>query len=174
MNHHARYNIGLGLRHGVIVKEGTERELPTFCRLLEATGRRQGFLPEREAYFRDNVLNVPALQTLQRRITLDDLRGPAPPARPATENHALAGSPVVVRHGVTLPLLDLGAALGVGGNREAKAAVVVRHGDRASGSATSDRLVPAIRRASSVRLRAPGDLPSNTTGCPYCTASGIC
>ena len=50
MNHHARYNIGLGLRHGVIVKEGTERELPTFCRLLEATGRRQGFLPEREAY----------------------------------------------------------------------------------------------------------------------------
>jgi chemotaxis protein histidine kinase CheA len=44
--------------------------------------------------------------------------------------HALAGSPVVVRHGTTLPLLDLGAALGVGGGREAKAAVVVRHGDR--------------------------------------------
>ena len=44
--------------------------------------------------------------------------------------HALAGSPVVVRHGMTLPLLDLGAALGVPGDREAKAAVVVRHADR--------------------------------------------
>ena len=44
--------------------------------------------------------------------------------------HALAGSPVVVRHGATLPLLDLGAALGVGGDREPRAAVVVRYGDR--------------------------------------------
>jgi chemotaxis protein histidine kinase CheA len=44
--------------------------------------------------------------------------------------HALAGKPVVVRHGATLPLLDLGAALGVPGEREATAAVVVRHADR--------------------------------------------
>jgi chemotaxis protein histidine kinase CheA len=44
--------------------------------------------------------------------------------------HALAGKPVVVRHGVTLPLLDLGAALGVPGDRAATAAVVVRHADR--------------------------------------------
>jgi len=44
--------------------------------------------------------------------------------------HALAGKPVVVRHGATLPLLDLGAALGVPGDREAGAAVVVRHADR--------------------------------------------
>ncbi|HET7529527.1 MAG TPA: hybrid sensor histidine kinase/response regulator, partial [Mycobacteriales bacterium] len=44
--------------------------------------------------------------------------------------HALAGSPVVVRHGSTLPLLDLGAALDVPGRRDAKAAVVVRHADR--------------------------------------------
>jgi chemotaxis protein histidine kinase CheA len=44
--------------------------------------------------------------------------------------HALAGKPVVVRHGVTLPLLDLGAALGVPGDRAANAAVVVRHADR--------------------------------------------
>src|SRR3954462_13347 len=44
--------------------------------------------------------------------------------------HALAGAPVVVRHGVTLPLLDLGAALDVSGQRDAKAAVVVRHADR--------------------------------------------
>jgi chemotaxis protein histidine kinase CheA len=44
--------------------------------------------------------------------------------------HSLAGSPVVVRHGETLPLLDLGAALGVVSDQNAKAAVVVRHGDR--------------------------------------------
>ncbi|HVT22518.1 MAG TPA: hybrid sensor histidine kinase/response regulator [Mycobacteriales bacterium] len=44
--------------------------------------------------------------------------------------HELAGKPVVVRHGETLPLLDLGAALGVPGEREATAAVVVRHGER--------------------------------------------
>jgi chemotaxis protein histidine kinase CheA len=44
--------------------------------------------------------------------------------------HALAGSPVVVRHGETLPLLDLGRALGVDGVQSPAAAVVVRHGDR--------------------------------------------
>src|SRR4051794_15764365 len=44
--------------------------------------------------------------------------------------HALAGSPVVVRHGATLPLLDLGSALDVPGQRDARAAVVVRHADR--------------------------------------------
>jgi len=44
--------------------------------------------------------------------------------------HVLAGKPVVMRHGMTLPLLDLGAALDVPGVREPKAAVVVRHADR--------------------------------------------
>ncbi|MDQ1710201.1 MAG: two-component system, chemotaxis family, sensor histidine kinase and response regulator WspE [Frankiaceae bacterium] len=44
--------------------------------------------------------------------------------------HSLAGNPVVVRHGETLPLLDLGAALGVTTDRAPSAAVVVRHGDR--------------------------------------------
>jgi chemotaxis protein histidine kinase CheA len=46
--------------------------------------------------------------------------------------HSLAGRPVVVRHGETLPLLDLGAALGSpsAGDVTARAAVVVRHGDR--------------------------------------------
>ncbi|MBV9369733.1 MAG: response regulator, partial [Frankiales bacterium] len=44
--------------------------------------------------------------------------------------HVLAGRPVVVRHGATLPLLDLGAALGVDGERDPRAAVVVRHADR--------------------------------------------
>jgi chemotaxis protein histidine kinase CheA/CheY-like chemotaxis protein len=44
--------------------------------------------------------------------------------------HVLAGNPVVVRHGATLPLLDLGAALDVPAEREPKAAVVVRHAER--------------------------------------------
>jgi CheY-like chemotaxis protein len=44
--------------------------------------------------------------------------------------HVLAGQPVVMRHGATVPLLDLGAALGVPGQRDPKAAVVVRHGER--------------------------------------------
>ena len=44
--------------------------------------------------------------------------------------HSLAGQPVVMRHGQTVPLLDLGAALGVPGTRDSRAAVVVRHGDR--------------------------------------------
>ncbi|HEX3908466.1 MAG TPA: ATP-binding protein [Mycobacteriales bacterium] len=46
--------------------------------------------------------------------------------------HSLAGRPVVVRHGETLPLLELGAALGSPPAEQgtARAAVVVRHGDR--------------------------------------------
>jgi chemotaxis protein histidine kinase CheA len=44
--------------------------------------------------------------------------------------HSLAGNPVIVRHGETLPLLDLGSALGVVSKRTATAAVVVRHADR--------------------------------------------
>jgi chemotaxis protein histidine kinase CheA len=40
----------------------------------------------------------------------------------------VAGVPVVMRHGVTVPLLDLGSALGVEGDREPRAALVVRNG----------------------------------------------
>jgi chemotaxis protein histidine kinase CheA len=44
--------------------------------------------------------------------------------------HQVAGAHVVVRHGQSIPLLDLGAALGVPGERSPQAAVVVRHADR--------------------------------------------
>jgi chemotaxis protein histidine kinase CheA/CheY-like chemotaxis protein len=44
--------------------------------------------------------------------------------------HSLAGQPVVMRHGQTVPLLDLGAALGLAAERECRAAVVVRYADR--------------------------------------------
>ncbi len=40
----------------------------------------------------------------------------------------VAGVPVVIRHGIAVPLLDLGAALGVEGAREPRAALVVRNG----------------------------------------------
>jgi chemotaxis protein histidine kinase CheA len=43
---------------------------------------------------------------------------------------SLAGMPVVTRHGQSLPLLDLGAVLGVAGERTPRAALIVRHGDR--------------------------------------------
>ncbi|MDQ1493692.1 MAG: two-component system, chemotaxis family, sensor histidine kinase and response regulator WspE, partial [Actinomycetota bacterium] len=39
----------------------------------------------------------------------------------------VAGVPVVIRHGVSVPLLDLGAALGVESARDPRAALVVRH-----------------------------------------------
>ncbi|HEX4654510.1 MAG TPA: ATP-binding protein, partial [Mycobacteriales bacterium] len=54
--------------------------------------------------------------------------------------HSLAGQPVVMRHGQTVPLLDLGGALGLTGERDSRAAVVVRHGDRQVAWAV-DRLV---------------------------------
>jgi len=43
---------------------------------------------------------------------------------------SLAGAPVITRHGQSLPLLDLGDALNVPGERNPRAALIVRHGDR--------------------------------------------
>jgi chemotaxis protein histidine kinase CheA/CheY-like chemotaxis protein len=43
---------------------------------------------------------------------------------------SLAGMPVITRHGQSLPLLDLGDALAVPGERNPRAVLVVRHGDR--------------------------------------------
>jgi chemotaxis protein histidine kinase CheA/CheY-like chemotaxis protein len=43
---------------------------------------------------------------------------------------SLAGMPVITRHGQSLPLLDLGDALAVPGERSPRAALIVRHGDR--------------------------------------------
>ena len=50
------------------------------------------------------------------------------------EVHVLAGATVVVRHGVSIPLLDLGAALGLGRapGESARSALVVRHGGSGS------------------------------------------
>jgi chemotaxis protein histidine kinase CheA len=54
--------------------------------------------------------------------------------------HTLAGATVMVRHGASVPLLDLGEALNVIGERSPKAAILVRH------SATGDQLAWAVDR----------------------------
>lgn len=46
----------------------------------------------------------------------------------SAERHEVAGVPVVVREGVTMPLVDLGTLLAVTGPRDPRAAVVVPHG----------------------------------------------
>lgn len=48
------------------------------------------------------------------------------------EVHHVAGAPVVVRHGASLPLVDLGAALGVPGPRDPRVAVVAGAGRQAA------------------------------------------
>jgi peptidoglycan pentaglycine glycine transferase (the first glycine) len=52
MKPRTRYNIRLAARKGIDVREGSEDDLPAFYRLLEATGRRQGFRIYSEDYFR--------------------------------------------------------------------------------------------------------------------------
>ncbi len=44
--------------------------------------------------------------------------------------HEVAGAPAIVRHGQSLPLLDLGAVLDVPGQRSPRAAIVTRHAER--------------------------------------------
>jgi chemotaxis protein histidine kinase CheA/CheY-like chemotaxis protein len=58
------------------------------------------------------------------------------------EVHQLAGAPVVLRHGVSVPLLDLGAALGLSrnGSEAPRAALVVRHTNGSQIAWAVDRL----------------------------------
>lgn len=51
MNSKTRYNIRLGERKGITVREGTANDLSTFYRLLVATGKRQDFSTCSEEYF---------------------------------------------------------------------------------------------------------------------------
>lgn len=50
MSAKTRYNIRLGLRHGVSVRQGTDTDFTTFYQLLNATGKRHRFSPESEDY----------------------------------------------------------------------------------------------------------------------------
>lgn len=55
------------------------------------------------------------------------------------EVSALAGAQVLIRHGVSIPLLDLGTAVGLPRTTEARSALVVRHG-------TGEQLAWAVDR----------------------------
>ncbi len=46
-----RYNVRLGGRKGIKVREGTERDLDNYYKVLVATGRRQNFSPYPKEYF---------------------------------------------------------------------------------------------------------------------------
>jgi lipid II:glycine glycyltransferase (peptidoglycan interpeptide bridge formation enzyme) len=46
-----RYNIGLASRKGVLVREGTPADLPTFHQLMQVTGRRDGFATHTREYY---------------------------------------------------------------------------------------------------------------------------
>ena len=87
------------------------------------------------------------------------------------EVHTLAGAPVVLRHGVSVPLLDLGAALGLPrppGRRPALPwSCVTPTGRRSPGRSTAWRASPS----SWSRTSAPSSAGSPTSPAPPSTAT---
>lgn len=51
MKSKTRYNIRLGRRKGISVREGTEHDIGAFYQMLTATGQRQGFVSNSEDYY---------------------------------------------------------------------------------------------------------------------------
>jgi lipid II:glycine glycyltransferase (peptidoglycan interpeptide bridge formation enzyme) len=51
MSARTRYNVRLGPRRGLVLREGDERDLEAYTRLLRATATRQGFVPLPDRYF---------------------------------------------------------------------------------------------------------------------------
>lgn len=58
MTSRTRQNIRVAERKGVVVREGTERDIPTVHRLLLATGKRHNFSSPPEAYYRELWQNL--------------------------------------------------------------------------------------------------------------------
>ena len=83
----------------------------------------------------------------------------------AVEN--VAGVPVVIRHGVSVPLLDLGAALGVESARDPRAALVVRH------SGASDLIAWSVDRLEGELELVVKDLGSFVGRLPLVTGATI-
>jgi peptidoglycan pentaglycine glycine transferase (the first glycine) len=73
MNPKTRYNVQLGRRRGIVIREGTEADLAEYGRLLRATAERQQFTPLPEAYFASmwSVLHPRG----QVRMTMAELDG---------------------------------------------------------------------------------------------------
>ncbi len=53
MSRKTRYNVRVGERKGITVREGTESDLSTYYRMVIETSQRQGFSPYPEEYFRE-------------------------------------------------------------------------------------------------------------------------
>ncbi len=53
MSRKTRYNVRVGERKGISIREGTENDLPTYYRMVVATSQRQGFAPHPEEYFKE-------------------------------------------------------------------------------------------------------------------------
>lgn len=53
MKSKTRYNVRLGLRSGMEVRQGTREDLPVFHAMLEKTAERQGFVPNSLQYLED-------------------------------------------------------------------------------------------------------------------------
>jgi chemotaxis protein histidine kinase CheA len=79
----------------------------------------------------------------------------------------VAGVPVVIRHGVSVPLLDLGAALGVESARDPRAALVVRH------SGASDLIAWSVDRLEGELELVVKDLGSFVGRLPLVTGATI-
>ena len=73
-----------------------------------------------------------------------------------TPMQTVAGAPVLVRHGSTIPLADLGSALDVPGERSQQAAVVVRYGGTGRAAGLGRRRAGGRARA---RRQGPGRVP---------------
>ena len=69
---------------------------------------------------------------------------------------AVAGAPMLLRHGLTIPVADLGSALGVEGERDQRVAVVVRYGGGHRAARLGGRRPRGRARA---RREGPGLLP---------------
>ena len=52
MHKKTRYNVRLAERHAVVIRGGTESDLPVFLRLMRETAERDGFLGHDEAYIK--------------------------------------------------------------------------------------------------------------------------
>ena len=74
---------------------------------------------------------------------------------------AVAGAPMLLRHGLTIPVADLGAALGVEGERDQRVAVVVRYG---GGTEQLAWAVDALEGELELVVKDLGDLPRPASG----------
>jgi peptidoglycan pentaglycine glycine transferase (the first glycine) len=65
MHKMTRYNIRYSARQGVVIREGAESDLDTFCQLMECTARRAGFPARSPEYYRQEWATFAPLGSLK-------------------------------------------------------------------------------------------------------------